>query len=205
MTDITIDKFDQELAAAAVQKRRAGEKPTRDELRALKRVLKSKEEDARWKFYSSIPQRHWIKMSGRQAKVVNEQAILYNIPFGGKTISLPEVVKALHDFLAKNAAKLRNEDPDPILNGPDSPWLEEIRKAEAGLRNIKLEREQKTHVNILDLMMSLKMSFEILRRTGSDLQRNYGEGAAVLFNDGLDRVLERCNSILTNAQAKDGA
>ncbi len=46
-------------------------------------------------------------MSGRQAKVLQEQAARYGIPFGGSTIDLPEVVRALHDFLANAKYQLR--------------------------------------------------------------------------------------------------
>ena len=49
-------------------------------------------------------------MSGRQTKVINEQAARYDLPFGGPTIDLPDVVRALHDFLAKHAQRLASGD-----------------------------------------------------------------------------------------------
>lgn len=48
-------------------------------------------------------------MSGRQTKVLNEQAERYGIPLGGRTINLPAVVRALHEFLARNARKLSED------------------------------------------------------------------------------------------------
>ena len=53
----------------------------------------------RWHHYRTIPQSHWEKMSGRQRKTLKEQAITYEIPFGGAKINLLAVVPALHDFL----------------------------------------------------------------------------------------------------------
>jgi hypothetical protein len=204
MPDVS-ETIDRELAKSAIDKKRNGETPNAKEMAAVKRLAKSAEEKKRWDIYHNIPAKHWREMSGRSARVIIDQALLYGFPFSGKSIDLPSVIRFLHDFLAANSHKLRAEDSDPILNGPDSPWLEEIRKAEAGLRNIKLEREQKTHVNITDLKKAFVAAFDILRRTGEAIQTNYGEGAVNLFNGGIDQVLERCNAILTAAQTENGA
>ena len=52
-------------------------------------------------------------MSGRQPKVPYEQAARCGSPFSGAVVDLPAVMRALHDFLAANAAKLaRDEDED---------------------------------------------------------------------------------------------
>ncbi len=72
-------------------------------------------------------------MSGRQTKVINEQAERYGIPFGGATINLPTVVRALHDFLADNAVKLARDD-DPLMQGVGSPALERYREERAADR-----------------------------------------------------------------------
>jgi hypothetical protein len=46
---------------------------------ALKRHKRDKEERLRWQFYRTIPQKHWRTMSGRQARVINEQAERYGL------------------------------------------------------------------------------------------------------------------------------
>src|SRR6478672_11158033 len=94
------DKLDKDLAAGAFKKLQAGQTPSAQEQAALKRYEKQREDKLRWQYYASIPQKHWREMSGRQAKVINEQADRYGIPFGGSTIDLKQVVHALHDFLA---------------------------------------------------------------------------------------------------------
>ena len=59
-------------------------------------------------------------MSGRQTKVLNEQADRYGLPLGGPVIDLPKLARALHDFLAANAKKL-NTDDTALLGGGNSP------------------------------------------------------------------------------------
>ena len=56
-------------------------------------MKKLKEEQLRWRYYRTIPQKHWKVMSGRQTKVLAEQAQRYGLPFGSASIDLPAVVK----------------------------------------------------------------------------------------------------------------
>ena len=88
-------QVDSELLAKAYRKVMDRQELTKAEREALKRHEKQKEERLRWQYYSSIPQKHWRQMSGRQTKVINEQSNRYGIPFGGATIDLPAVVKGL--------------------------------------------------------------------------------------------------------------
>src|SRR4051794_39812038 len=98
-------RVDGPVVARAYRKIMDKQELTRDERSALRRHEVEKEERQRWQHYGSIPQKHWRAMSGRQAKVINEQADRYGIPFGGAFINLSMVVKALHDFFADNALK----------------------------------------------------------------------------------------------------
>src|SRR5690242_10540213 len=94
-------RVDADLVARAMRKVVNREELTRPERTALKRHEKDKEERLRWQYYASIPQKHWRQMSGRQSKVINEQAERYGLPFGGPTINLSAVVRAWHNFLAE--------------------------------------------------------------------------------------------------------
>ena len=122
------ETIDREQAAAALEKRRKGEKPTELERKALARLERAREEEQRWAFYGTIPQKHWRAMSGRVAKTINEQADKYGIPFNGRTVDLPSVVRALHDFLAKNWHKLLDK-PEPDAADPS-----QVCRAEAERR-----------------------------------------------------------------------
>src|SRR5687768_5180476 len=112
--------LDKDLAARAYRKVMDKQELTAAERAALKRHEKAAEERLRWKHYVSIPQKHWRQMSGRQTKVLNEQALRYGLPLGGPVINLPDLARSLHDFLAENALKLAR-DEDALLSGPASP------------------------------------------------------------------------------------
>jgi hypothetical protein len=180
-------QIDRELAKQAVLKRQKGEQPTREELAALRRFEEAREEERRWEYYRGIPQKHWREMSGRQTKVLNEQAARYGIPFGGATINLPAVVRALHDFLARNARRLAapdNEDPD--LAGGTSINLERLRREKAELA--RMDREEREglllpRAPVHDAHQQMAM---ILRRCGETLQRLHGPDAARVLTEGLD-------------------
>jgi len=184
-----ISTVDQDLARAALEKRRAGLRPTREELRALRRIERAREEQLRWEYYRTIPKRHWLEMSGRQTKVVNEQAHRYGLPIGGRTIDLPAVIAALHDFLAANARKLAaGDDDDPALAGASSPNLERKRGEDwrmARLRRRILEHSYLPRSTIHDLLARLAAR---IRHAGEALQRQFGPAALTILNDALTDV-----------------
>ena len=168
---------------------------TRAEREALQRHEKAKEEKLRWQFYRSIPQKHWREMSGRQTKVLHEQADRYGLPFGGATVDLPAVVRALHDFLADNALKLARDDDDPLLTGgTSSPALERYREERAALAKLdRLERERSL-IPRDRCREALGRIAAILRGAGDALGRQFGSGATDLLYEALDdatREVER--------------
>jgi hypothetical protein len=136
----TLSRADQQAAAEAYAKMARREKLSSREASALKRFEKDREEQLRWQFYAAIPQKHWRQMSGRQTKVINEQAARYGLPFGGPTINLPELARAIHNFLAANAQKLAADDE--LLTGASSLALERYREERAALARLdRLQRE----------------------------------------------------------------
>jgi hypothetical protein len=176
---------DRRAAAEVYRKLLAGEELTVREQSALKRFEKDKEERLRWQYYASIPQKHWRDMSGRQTKVINEQAARYGIPFGGPTVSLPAVVRALHDFLADNAVKLSRDD-DVLMQGNGSPALERYREERAAIARLdRLEREGQLLPRD-EVREALGRIAAILRSAGDTLQRQYGQAAADILLEALD-------------------
>lgn len=177
--------LDRKLAAEAYKKVLDGRALTSREQAALKRFEKEKEERLRWQYYAAIPQKHWREMSGRQAKVINEQALRYAIPFGGATVNLPAVVRSFHDFLAENAHKL-NKDEDELLQGSGSPALERYREERAALARLdRLEREgqllSREHTRI-----ALSRIATILRGAGDALRRQFGPAAVEILYEAMD-------------------
>ncbi|MEX2025661.1 MAG: hypothetical protein WEH44_00145 [Pirellulaceae bacterium] len=177
-------RADKDLVARAYRKVMERKELTKQETTALKRHEKEKEERLRWQYYGSIPQKHWRAMSGRQTKVINEQALRYGIPFGGATINLPNVVRAFHDFLADNAVKLARDD-DPLMQGIGSPALERYREERALIARLdRLERERQLMPRD-EVRDSLGRVAAILRGAGDSLQRRFGNEAVDILHEAL--------------------
>ena len=196
------DKLERDQAARAYKKVMAGEKLSRSEQASLRKFEKEKEETLRWQYYKSIPQKHWREMSGRQAKVLYEQAERHGIPFGERTISLPDVVRALHDFFKRNAVKLAAEED--LLTGETSPALERYREERAALARLdRLEREH-VLVNRQEIREGLSRIASVLRTAGDTLQRQFGPGALEILNEALaeaERDMERSDDEPTDHAA----
>ncbi len=192
---------DKRLAMAALEKQRSGEKPSREELAALRRFEKQRDEEQRQEHFRSIRKKEWREWSGRQAKVINEQAQRYGLPVGGATLDLPVFVKALHDFLAENARKLAGaDDDDPALAGVASPALEKKRQFECRKLELQLEREQGLWIQRRIIHDGHSRIGGILRVAGEALLRQFGPQAQKIINDALDN----CNREIDRLLAADG-
>jgi hypothetical protein len=178
-------QIDGAAVAQAYRKLMDRKELTKQERRLLKRHEKDKEERLRWQYYDSIPQKHWRQMSGRQAKVINEQATRYGIPFDGPTVSLSGVVRALHNFLTDNAQKLAR-DEDLLMQGSGSLALEEYRQERAKLARLdRLERERQL-IPRDEARAALGRTAAILRSAGDALQRQFGTPAVEILFEALD-------------------
>lgn len=194
-------QVDSGLVARAYRKVMDRQELTGAERDALKRHEKQKEERLRWQYYRSIPQKHWRQMSGRQTKVVNEQATRYGIPFGGAKIDLPAVVKSLHDFLAENAQRLARED-DELLQGGGSPALERYREERALLARFdRLERERRL-LPRNEVREALARIAAILRDAGDALLRQFGSPAAEILHEALDDAQREIASCFGEAEER---
>ena len=183
----TSDKIEREMAAAALQKRKAGLQPTREEIAALRRIERDREEAQRWEYMRTIPKKHWLEMSGRQAKVINSQAARYGLPFGESPIDLPKVVRALHDFLATNATRLTGDTAgDPLLVGGNSPALERYRDEQWRIAKIKRHEMEGDFIARDTVHESLARLAALLRQAGELLQKQYGTDAQAILDETLD-------------------
>lgn len=198
-------RVDRDLVASAYKKLVNKAELTKAERAALKRHEKEKEEHLRWQHYKAIPQKHWRKMSGRQTKVLNEQAARYDIPFGGAHINLPNVVRALHDFLAENAYRLARDDDD-LMQGAGSPALERYREERAAIARLdRLQREQQLLPRD-EVREALGRIAAILRGAGDSLQRQFGPAAVDTLYEALDDAeteLDRFFGVAANEEADD--
>jgi hypothetical protein len=140
-------------------------------------------------------------MSGRQTKVINEQAERYGIPFGGRTIDLTKVVRALHNFLAVNAAKLASDD-DLMQGDPSSPALERYREERALLARLdRLERER-VLVQRDQVREGLGRITSIIRTAGDTLQRQFGPGAGEILYESLNNAEREIERLFGNGDVR---
>lgn len=196
-------QLDKQLAATAYKKVMAGKEPTALERAALARYEKQQEEQRRWQYYAAIPQKHWRQMSGRQTKVLNEQAQRYGLPFGGATINLPELVRALHDFLSANARKLADDDDDLLHSAGSSPALERYREERALLARLdRLEREGQL-VRRDNVRQGLGQIAALLRTAGEALQRECGPEARQILDEALDDAAREIRRLFGSEPASD--
>ena len=181
-------KIERELVQKALAKRRAGENPTTRETAALRRWEAARREDQAWEIYRDIPQKHWIKMSGRQWKVLREQAELYGIPFAEDRIDLPKVVRALHDFFAKHFRKFSQVRLDPegeLLQGCSQKIKDEYVKEQTRRVRLQADEMEGKLVRMDELVPLITQLSTSIRRTGEQLQRRFGHEALDIFESGL--------------------
>lgn len=194
-------RVDKDLVARAYRKVMDGQELSKPERAALKRHEREKEERLRWQYYESIPQKHWRRMSGRQTKVINEQAARYGIPFGGAHIHLPSVVRGLHDFLADNAQKLAR-DEDVLLQGASSPALERYREERAALARLeRLEREGRL-IPRDQAREGMGRIAALLRGAGDALQQQFGAAAVEILDEALEDAMREIDRAF--GKADDG-
>lgn len=172
---------DRRLAQAALAKRARGEKPSREEAAALRRVERTRDERARAEHYAAIPKRLWVEWSGRQYKTLNELAARYGLPVGGRTIDLAAVVRWLHDQLSRWGPRLLEED------APPSP-LDAIREEELKTKRIKNELLAGNLVPIGEVRRGMKGFAGHIRKAGEILRRRdtlSGDEAAEILNNAM--------------------
>jgi hypothetical protein len=187
------DAVDQDLALEAIAKRKRWDIPSTREQQALNRVEKRQEEQRRWEYYRAIPQKHWREMSGRQTKVLAEQADLYGLPFGGRTIDLPVLVRRLHDFLAKlgrHGVKFIKDlmDGDFDTEGPQTESLDRLRTAKAEKEEFGLKVLKRKYLPVDEIQDLFAVIASGLRQTLDSLQRQFGTEAMNIVREGIEEV-----------------
>lgn len=169
---------DELLVAEALQRKQRGETPTRKQAAALERFKRAHEENQRWDYYRTIPQKHWRAMSGRQTKVLNEQAARYGLPFGGRTIDLTYLVRKLHDFLADKARKLAADDESEAMAGPATPSLEEFRRQAARRMRVQADLAEQAVVPRETVAELHGMLAAMLHATAKRMESEHGAEVA---------------------------
>lgn len=184
----TSEQIERQAILVALQKQRSGQTITTQERATLKRFARKREEESRWEHYNKIPQKHWRDMSGRQANQLREQEERYGLPGGGRTVCLPDFIRAVYDFLARKKHILARADDEDLYSAVTSPALERLREETYKLRRLeRLQREGQ----LVDLRLMHEFHSRlgsILRGAGDRLQRRCGNEAFKIYNEALDAI-----------------
>ncbi len=197
------EQIDDDLARSALKKRSAGQTPNQRELAALRRVERRREEAQRWEYYRSIPQKHWIELSGRQAKILKQQAAKYGIPFSEKVIDLGAVARGMHDLLAKYWRRFSElETDEEMLDGATSPQLERWRAIKASREEIRLSHDLDEVVSRTVVHDGLLRIAAVFRTAGDAIQRQFGADAYEILEAAMTEA-EREGEQIFGSKAAD--
>lgn len=197
------EQADRELAAAALRKRQAGKKPTREETAALRRIERRRDETMRAEAYASVPKKVWREWSGHlQHKTLDDLADRHGMPTRGATVDMPAVVGWLYRFLRENSRKLAAADSDEAEQHAD-PRIE-IARWEAKRRQLKYRQEADETVDLADVERGFAVIAEILRRAGEAIRAEYGDSAAKILTNAWSDVRAKLD-VLFAADDSDAA
>lgn len=89
-----------------------GEKLTRKQITDVEWLRKAEREEIIGEYVTAVPKGDYCRFAGRQHKLVDDAARTYDLPLGGPTVNLTFAIKAIHDFIANNSARLRSDLSD---------------------------------------------------------------------------------------------
>lgn len=174
--------YDIEIVKRATAKRASGGTLNRTEESHLRRFQIEKDEESRWEHYRSVPQKHFITLTGRQAKILREQATRYGLPIDRPVVDLGEVLRSIFDFIALNKHRLRSE----AGSEEETPALERYRVAKAIQTEIKNEQMLGKWHRREDVLEGFALIASILRRGGERIQKAFGVGPLEILNECID-------------------
>jgi hypothetical protein len=178
------DKQRMELARSAAGKKARGQKLSREESRALDWAGRRQREQMADETLRALPKGLYCRLAGRQQKVVDEQASRYGLPLLGATVDLYSVVKAYHDFLAANAARL-SDNTDVDLQRVKLQAEIEVLERRVKLLDADIADRKGRLISRAELVDRLEAFSGRLRGLGDRLLRQFGNDALAMLNEFL--------------------
>lgn len=178
-------------ALTAKLKQAKGGDLTKSEISLVKKYDEITAESNREDAFLNLPKGIYCKLSGRQQKVIDEQAVRYGLAIDGSKIDLYQVLKKFHDILAEWG-----------------PTINELQGAEGSLRTEKLRREiellekrsrlieidiknkQDEFIDRNTLRVRMEWLANKLRTVSERLGKRFGADAQVLLNHALSQIEE---------------
>lgn len=191
----SLQKIDRSLHQRAAKKLAQGLPLKTDERAAYKRVEKLLEAERRQNVLTNLPIGEYCRYAKRRINVVREQGERYGLPVSDKTVSVPDLIEWLHDFLRDNCWKLKGAEAidDPLLEGDPSDGLEEYRRESAKVKKLQRLQLERTLVPRQEIREVLDRTASTLSRLIEDLERKFGPDAADLAESalsGLEREIQ---------------
>lgn len=138
----------------------------------------------------NFPKGVYCTLSSRQQKVIDEQAIRYQLPLRSETIDLGKLFTAFHDFLSANYKRFGEQ----ASNDRDDLELEKLRVQIAQMQHrtelLKLDYAQASANTIHrhEVRERLQWLATQLRGFGQYLQRTFGDAAVRALNETIDKI-----------------
>lgn len=168
------------LAARALEKKRAGKKPSTDESRALRRFEKAADEQKRWEHYATFRKGDLENLTGRNPKQLRDLQSRYGIPTSGRTLDLGPLLTALIDWIFTHGRKIKAAEDD--VTG------EELKKWKAERERLKFLVESGQYVPVEEVHTVGVAVARHLRTTGEWLGKHCGREAQERLERALDNV-----------------
>jgi len=137
----------------------------------------------------NLPKGIYCKLSSRGQKIVDEQAVRYDIPIDGAKIDLYQVLKRFHDILAQWGPTIRE------LEGEEgSLRMEKLRKEiellERRSKSIDLDikNKQDEFIDRNTLRVRMEWLANKLRSVSERLGKRFGPDAQRLLNTALEQI-----------------
>lgn len=134
--------------------------------------------------FRALPKKLYCELSGRQPKVINEQASRYGLPLSGSTLDLFEVIAAFHNFLAVNAKKFGK---DEVFSLKANEELANLRR-KGQLLEIELQERNSQWVSRIEVQSGLAWLVGRLQTAAESIGVAAGKESQKLFNDLLEAI-----------------
>ncbi|MBQ3349553.1 MAG: hypothetical protein IJG38_04085 [Thermoguttaceae bacterium] len=201
----SLEKYgiEQDEIIRIVQKIVKRQKFSRDDTRLLARIEKALVQHYGNGYIKNFPKREWVRLSGRQYKVLNEQGERYGLScLTEPDIDLTVLPRQLHDLLTKIAKKWDDLDTEEGLDGPASPWLEKYREQRAKQERLKLE-QMRGELLPLDFVTEFwQRACAQIRAAGFKLEKKFGEEAKLLIDEAIDNIVADSMNSLGHVQVE---
>lgn len=182
-----MEALNRDALLAATRKRTAGGKLSKSEASILARYENYKTEIAFWDLARNCPKVVYEALSGRQTKILHDQARRYGLPLLGPTVDLSRIAEWLHQSIADGRWRIVDPESDEaMMGGENSPALERWRAHKADLAEIELMERRREIFRADAVRQGLAILAGLMRGAGERLVHKCGEAAGRIFNDMIE-------------------